>query len=157
MTPAGAAAPSADDRPHPQLDPDNPAALGYDPASAPFAAARERAGADPEVAAAFRAELGRETARFQAWARARRRRGAGGCGWSGPCEPFTPEPPAALLERALAAVERRRAWAASRDGRLAERLERVEATAAALTQAVAEARALLAAPGGGERQAGWRV
>jgi len=146
MTPAGVAALTAVNT-EPHLDPDNPAALGYAPASPELAAVRASAAADPEVAAALCAQLRRETARFRAWVERRRRRGAGGCGWSLTGSGFTPTPPEALLEQARAVTARRRAWAGSRAGQLSARLGQAEATAAGLARSLAEMRALIARGG----------
>lgn len=101
------------------------------------------AASDTELALAFRGQLRRETARFRAWAEAWRRRGGGGCGWSGPTNGFVSVAPGDLLARARAALEERRAWAASPVGRLAERLARAEAAAQSMIRVLAEARALL--------------
>lgn len=126
-----------------QLDPSNPAALGYEPEGEDFARVREAARRDPDLERAFQGQLNRETARFGAWARSWRRRGGGGAGWSGLADPFTPARPQALLDRAQAAVQRRRAWSRSTAGALARRLAEAEAAAQALGVALAEARAAL--------------
>ena len=47
MHPAGVAAPTAVNDPH--LDPDNPAALGYDPASPELATARAKGGMSDQL------------------------------------------------------------------------------------------------------------
>jgi hypothetical protein len=125
------------------FNPSNPAALGYDPSSPDFAGVREQAQGDADLAHAFRAELRRETARFGAWAKTWRRRGAGGGGWSGPPDPFTPARPEALLERASAALDHRRAWAASPTGVIARRLAEAEAAVQVLSGVLLEARAAL--------------
>lgn len=123
------------------FDPGHPAARGYDPSTPAFRAALTASRASPELELAFQGRLGGETARFRAWAEDYRRRGAGGCGWSGPPTPFDPVAPAVLLERAKAIAERRRRWRKSPAGRLALALAHAEADADALHAALEEARA----------------
>lgn len=141
MTFSDAAAPASPAVPtHPgPLDPDNPQALGYDLFAAGFATARASAAADAELAAAFAGQLRRETARFQAWVHDYRGSGAGGCSRGGP-DPFIAADPLVLLAQARRALERRRRWRASPQGRLSAALAETEAAAEAVRLALVEAR-----------------
>lgn len=126
---------------HDPFDPGDPFARGYDPSTAAFRAALAASRADPDLELAFQGRLGGETARFRAWAEDYRRRGAGGCCWSGPPANFTPVAPEVLLERATAIATRRRRWRESPRGRLALALAQAEADADAFQTALDEARA----------------
>lgn len=123
------------------FDPCNLSARGYDPATPAFRKALAASRADPELELAFQGRLAGETARFRAWAEHYRRRGAGGCGWSGPPAAFMPVAPEVLLERAAGIAGRRRRWRDSPRGRLALALAQAEADADALQSALDEARA----------------
>jgi len=111
-----------------EFDPHNPAARGYDARDPAFARARRAACEDAQVAWAFDDELDRETARFRRWRRAPGR------------EPFRPTAPDCLLARARVAAARAAAWRSSGEGRLAQALSEVEASAQAVQREAASVR-----------------
>lgn len=123
------------------FDSSNLQAQGFDASTAAFRTALAASRADPDLALAFQDRLAGETARFRAWADDHRRGGAGGCGWSGPPDPFEPQTPEAMLKRAAAVADRRRRWRATPGGRLAAALAQAEANAEAVQAALEEVRA----------------